>query len=147
METSVFVIFCFAAIIVMIESDGKVIIALSSVCHISITPALYVSAMYVGLTHIIVSPFIFISVYVTYKYLGNRLGWAMVPLVILLNLGFPLIGGFWGEVIVSGLIVVIFSVGYIIIFIFHYRLYVKNGNSRLNELFVVVIVTVMLVIV
>lgn len=53
--------------------DRKVIVAMSSVLHITISVVLISIVWYVGWLHIVVSPLIFLAVYVSYNLSSSRL--------------------------------------------------------------------------
>jgi NADH:ubiquinone oxidoreductase subunit 5 (subunit L)/multisubunit Na+/H+ antiporter MnhA subunit len=63
----------FVAVIIILNSDGKVVIAYSSVAHITLcVAALGFVSFIVGLTHVIISPLIFMAIYVRYNISGSR---------------------------------------------------------------------------
>lgn len=60
--------------IMIFISDGKVVMAYSSVAHMTLCVVwLRISAMFRGLTHVIVSPLIFVAVYLGYTNSRSRL--------------------------------------------------------------------------
>jgi len=118
--------------IILIGADGKVVMAYSSVVHISCCViAFRLITIYRGYSHVVVSPLIFVMVYIGYQMSGNRIlspSFASVALrgLLLFNLGFPLLGAFYGEVVWFGILrplVVTFLVRYFIIGIVSIRLF------------------------
>lgn len=53
--------------------DGKVIVAMSSVLHMTFSVVIISMVWYVGWLHIVISPLIFIAVYVSYNSSSSRL--------------------------------------------------------------------------
>jgi hypothetical protein len=90
---------------ILMRSDGKVVMAYSSVVHISCCVISFgLLTIYRGFSHVVVSPLMFVMVYVGYQGSGSRIlseGFYSVFLggLLLLNLGFPLVGAFYCEVI------------------------------------------------
>lgn len=91
--------------IMLMGADGKVVIAYSSVVHMSCCVIAFgLITMYRGYSHVVVSPLIFVMVYIGYQMSGSRIlspSFASVALrgLLLFNLGFPLLGAFYGEVV------------------------------------------------
>lgn len=116
----------------LIGSDRKVVIAYSSVVHMSCCVIAFgLLTMYRGYSHVVVSPLMFVMVYIGYQYSGSRLlapsfGSLILGGLLLFNLGFPLLRAFYGEVIwfsMLGPLVVIFLIGYFIMGIVSIRLF------------------------
>jgi NADH:ubiquinone oxidoreductase subunit 4 (subunit M) len=90
---------------ILIGSDGKVVIAYSSVVHMSCCVISFgMLSIYRGYSHIVVSPLIFVLVYVGYLMNGSRIltssfESSLTGGLLLFNLGFPLLGAFYCEVI------------------------------------------------
>jgi len=90
---------------ILMRSDGKVIIAYSSVVHMSCCVISFgLLTMYGGYSHVVVSPLIFVMVYVGYissrsRVLSDSFNSVLLRGLLLLNLGFPLLGAFYSEVI------------------------------------------------
>lgn len=106
--------------------DGKGFAAYSSVLHITmcVIIGLYIILL-VGYMHIVLSPLMFITVYMMYMISGNRfyLKSGVVMLVLwIVNFGLPFLGSFFSEVyviqyrsvIVFVLVVIYLIVGYVI---------------------------------
>lgn len=91
--------------IMLMGSDRKVVMAYSSVVHISCCViAFRLITIYRGYSHVVVSPLMFVIVYIGYQISGSRMlspSFASVALgrLLLFNLGFPLLGAFYGEVV------------------------------------------------
>lgn len=95
-----------ATIIMCLRSDRKVIMAYSSVVHMTLCGFVmgWIGFM-LRITHVLISPMIFMLVYVRYILSGSRLLSISVSrltliIVLFMNLGFPLLGAFMGEVYV-----------------------------------------------
>lgn len=93
--------------LIMLGFDGKVLIAYSSVIHMSVGCVIFVFVsvvgVYCGLVHVIVSPLIFFICYFSYNLVGSRsvkrlLGGYVVLLLFLINMSFPPFGAFLSEV-------------------------------------------------
>lgn len=93
--------------------DSKQLVALSSVLHISLSVIYIGFILMVGFSHILVSPLMFIGVYIVYINNGTRGGWTISPDVILVNIGFILVRRFYVEIYMAYL-------GNILIFVFIY---------------------------
>lgn len=92
--------------VMILGFDGKVMMAYSSVVHMSVRCVLFVMCsfvgVYCGLVHVIVSPLIFYMCYLSYSLYGRRsvkglLGGVFVLLLFLANMSFPPLGAFLGE--------------------------------------------------
>merc|ERR1712018_1078162 len=123
------VLIMLCAVVMMRYVDGKGIVAMSSVLHIG-SSVLYIRMVYiVGFTHVVVSPLIFLGVYVAYNLNGSRMLWSMRSIVILVNLGFPCLGAFFCEIFLSYiLLVVVFVIGYYLSIIFAIHLYMNDDK-------------------
>jgi type IV secretory pathway TrbD component len=122
------------AVFMMNGADRKVVIAYSSVAHITICGFLLGFMRFmVGMTHVVISPIIFLMVYVSYnlgrsRMMGCSLTSCVVRLVLLLNLRFPIIRAFIAEVYLiiclsrlsmAFFIMAFFSIGIVHMKIFH----------------------------
>lgn len=118
------------AVVIMRYVDRKGVVAISSVLHIG-SSVLFLGMTYiVGFTHILVSPLIFLGVYVIYNYSGSRIIWSIGSIVILVNLGFPCLGAFFCEIFISYiLLVIVFVVGYYLSIIFAIHLYINDVKT------------------
>jgi len=124
-----------SGVLIIFRSDGKVVIAYSSVIHISLC-GLVIGWMgiIVGASHVVISPLMFMAVYCRYISSGSRMlspsfsSW-MWRVILIVNLGFPLIGGFISElyliVILGGMILMSFMSQYITIRLVHIALFFK----------------------
>lgn len=92
--------------VMVIGIDGKVVMAYSSVVHMSVGCILFLFCtfvgVYCGLAHVLVSPLIFYMCYVSYSLYGSRsvkglLGGVVVLLLFLFNISFPPFGAFLAE--------------------------------------------------
>jgi NADH:ubiquinone oxidoreductase subunit 4 (subunit M) len=113
--------------------DRKGVVAMSSVLHIG-GSIIFIGIIYiVGFTHIVVSPLMFLGVYVCYINSGSRMMWSIGSIVLLVNLGFPFFGAFFCEMFICYiLIVIVFVIRYYLSIIFTVNLYlndVKNING------------------
>lgn len=105
LEMAVLVVRVVVGGFILIGSDGKVVIAYSSVVHISCCVISFgLLSIYGGYSHVVVSPLIFVLVYVGYLMSGSRVlstGFesSLTGGLLLYNLGFPIIGAFYCEVI------------------------------------------------
>jgi hypothetical protein len=140
----------FPAVLILSVSDGKVFIALSSVLHMSccIVILLWV-IIYMGYIHIVLSPLIFIQVYIMYissrsrYYLKIRV---LVFLLILMNFRFPYLGAFYSELYIItyvGLLIVIIIIMY---FISRYVI-MKSLNGIGTRLFYIPILLLYIVVI
>merc|ERR1712150_362432 len=90
-------LFTIRTFLILNITDRKVIVRISSVIHMSMCLLVGI-IFYGGFSHIIVSPLMFISVYYSYLYRRNRRIWSIRVLLIFMNLGFPPLGAFYGEI-------------------------------------------------
>jgi hypothetical protein len=105
----------------------------------------------VGLTHVIVSPLIFILVYISYLLSGNRLlsnsySPIIVGAILLSNLGFPYAGAFMCEVyivlLVGGLAFVFFIMIFFLMGLIHINVYIlirRIGNTYIFNIWVLLV--------
>jgi hypothetical protein len=111
------------------------VMAYSSVAHMTICAFLLRwIGFIVGLSHVVISPLMFLMVYVSYISSGSRLlseslrPW-MLGIVLLLNVRFPLVGSFMAElyvvIIIRGLLIIIFLLQYFVIGIIHMNIFFK----------------------
>lgn len=98
---------CLMCFLMLMRFDGKVVIAYSSVIHISVGALIFalvsVVGSYCGLVHVIFSPFMFFICYSSYSLYGSRsikglIGGFIVFIVFLVNISFPPFGAFFSEV-------------------------------------------------
>lgn len=117
----------FGSYAMLINVDGKVIIAYSSVSHITmcIIVGIFVG-IYIGYIHIVISPLMFLVVYLGYQLSGSRYYKSIGVLVFVLmvvNVRFPYMGAFSAELyllsysrVVQLLIIVMYMLmGYVLI--------------------------------
>lgn len=114
----------FSGFIIMVGSDGKWVIAYSSVLHITICVfSILLIILYIGFTHVIVSPLLFVFVYYGYVSTGSRaivgIGWSGLFLY-LLNFGFPYLGSFHAELYIMNYLGMFFLVIFIIYIVVGY---------------------------
>jgi hypothetical protein len=118
--------------IMLISSDRKVVMAYSSVVHISCCVISFgLLTIYGGFSHVVVSPLIFVIIYVGYQSSGSRvLGESFCSLLLrgllLVNLGFPLIGAFYCEAVwfcILGWLILPFLIRYFIIGVVSLRIF------------------------
>lgn len=118
--------------------DGKRFAAYSSVIHITCCVLLgLIIMLLVGYIHIVLSPLIFITVYLRYVLSGSRMylksGLIMIILWIV-NFGMPFFGGFFAEVYLInyiGIILWILMVIYLITGVVIMKSINSNVGSRL----------------
>jgi NADH:ubiquinone oxidoreductase subunit 4 (subunit M) len=120
-------------------ADGKVVIAYSSVAHMTLCGFLLgFMGFVVGITHIVISPIIFLIVYVAYGITGSRvigrsLTSSIVRLVLIVNLGFPIFGAFMAEVYLVNslfrLIIMFFAVAFILMGVVHIKIFYSLKGS------------------
>lgn len=115
------------SLLIMRSVDGKGIVAISSVLHISVCAFSVFVIWLSGFTHIVVSPLMFLGVYFYYSLSGSRGGWSIGGFLILINLGFPLLGSFFVEVMLSGFVVLlVFLFGYFLAIVFSLHLFNRS---------------------
>lgn len=94
-------------LLMLLGFDGKVVIAYSSVIHMSVGALIFslvsVVGSYCRLVHVIFSPLMFFICYSSYSLYGSRsvkrlVGGFMVLVVFLVNMSFPPFGAFFSEV-------------------------------------------------
>lgn len=125
--------------------DGKVIIAISSVLHMTISVIVISIVWYVGWLHILVSPLMFMAVYVSYNSSSSRLGWSMASVVLLINLGFPIIGAFFREVYFTSVMSMLpFLMVYVFSVLFTLNLYIRG--TELNQIYVIMFSLLILIV-
>lgn len=122
---------------IIITADRKVIIAYSSVAHITLCVVwLRIIAIYGRWSHVIVSPLIFVAVYVAYLKNGSRLlrtsfKSTLLRMLLLFNVRFPIIRGFYSEVLVmSCSILILFCRGYYMMRMVSMNLFKKMKRSE-----------------
>lgn len=125
--------------------DGKVIVAMSSVLHMTISVVLISIVWYVGWLHIVVSPLMFMAVYVSYNLSSSRLSWLMASIVLLINLGFPIMGAFFREIYFTSVINMIpFLMVYVFSALFTLNLYIRG--TELNSVYFLLVLLLILLI-
>merc|ERR1711881_319293 len=136
MGVFVLVYFCiFSCFILIRQVDFKSLVAYSSVLHISFCFMVLIlinfmgilSRVFIGFAHGFVSPLIFLFVYLIYNFIGSRIVLSNVSLsnifktiLILLyifNLRFPIVRGFFSELL-----------GFTSIFILGNKIFILTGN-------------------
>jgi len=131
----------FSGFIIIVGSDGKWVMAYSSVLHMTMCVfSILLLILYVRFTHIVVSPLLFIFVYYGYTFAGSRtiigVGWSGLFLY-LLNFGFPYLGSFHAELYIMNYLrmffVVIFMM-YIIVGYVFIKLVIVGQNTSLWSL-------------
>lgn len=126
-------------VLMIFRSDRKVVIAYSSVMHISLCGVLLGwMGVIVGASHVVISPLMFIAVYVGYISSGSRI---LIPsinswiwrVILIVNLRFPLIRGFMSElyliVWLGRIILMAFIVQYIVMGLVHINLFFKMKRT------------------
>jgi hypothetical protein len=114
-------------LMLMISVDGKIFAAISSVLHITlcVLVGLYI-ILIIRYIHIVISPYIFITVYLMYLNRGTRFYMKIGVIMIILwmvNFRLPMVRRFFSEVyliiysrvILMMLLVIYMVVGYVII--------------------------------
>lgn len=125
--------------------DGKVIVAMSSVLHITISVVLISMVWYVRWLHVVVSPLMFMAVYVSYNLSSSRLSWSIASIVLLINLGFPIMGAFFREIYFTSVINMIpFLMVYVFSALFTLNLYIRG--TELNSVYFLLILLMILLI-
>lgn len=123
----------------MLMSDGKVVMAYSSVAHMSCAVIIFgMLTMYGGYSHIVVSPLMFVAVYVGYlnsraRILSDSFMSTLLGGLLLFNLGFPILGAFYCEVVwfrKLGIMVMVFLLGYCIIGVVSMRIFYKIKRTE-----------------
>lgn len=125
--------------------DGKVIVAISSVLHMTFSVVVISMVWYVGWLHVVVSPLIFIAVYVSYNSSSSRLSWSMASIVLLINLGFPIMGAFFREIYFTSVMSMIpFLTVYLLSALFTLNLYIRG--TECNKYYVLVFILFVMII-
>jgi len=130
-------------VLLMFRSDGKVVMAYSSVMHMSLCGLIIRwMGIIVGASHVVISPLMFMAVYCGYMSSGSRMlapsfsSW-MWRVILIVNLRFPLIGGFMSElyliVILGGMILMAFMVQYVFMRLVHIALFFKIKRTMKIE--------------
>jgi NADH:ubiquinone oxidoreductase subunit 4 (subunit M) len=97
----------YLTLLIVLGFDGKVVMAYSSVVHMSVGCVVFVLVsvvgVYCGLVHVVVSPLMFFICYFSYNLVGSRsikglLGGYIVLFLFLVNISFPPFGAFMSEV-------------------------------------------------
>jgi len=132
-----------SGIVLMFSSDRKVVMAYSSVMHMSLCGFLIGwMGFIVGASHVVISPLIFMAVYCRYMITGSRMlspafnRWCL-RVILIVNLGFPLVGAFMSEFyiifLLGGMIILIFGLQYVIIGVAHMNLFFKMKGGHCVE--------------
>jgi hypothetical protein len=125
--------------VMLMRSDGKVVIAYSSVVHMSCCIIAFgLLTMFGGYSHVVVSPLMFVIVYIRYQSSGSRIlspSFLSVMLrgLLLFNLRFPLMGAFYREVVWFGILrplVVVFLLRYFIMGVVSMRLFYNTKGCE-----------------
>lgn len=118
--------------------DGKRFAAYSSVLHMTICVIVrLVVILLVRYIHIVISPLIFITVYIRYVMSGSRIYIKLGVIIIILwlvNFGLPFLGGFFAEVYIiinNGSMLLILLLIYIMVGYVIMKGLNNNTNSRL----------------
>jgi len=95
------VLILFSGYYMLVSVDGKVVVAYSSVSHMTLCIiAALVIRFYIGYMHIVISPLIFLLIYISYQISGSRyyksLGLITMVLMVI-NIGFPYLRAFNAE--------------------------------------------------
>jgi len=156
----VFLLFCvFSSIILLRQSDFKCLVAYSSVLHINFcfirllgfTFISYFGSIFIGISHAFTSPLIFLCVYLSYNFVGTRkvlqfcsfnfgkVFQIILVLVYIFNLGFPMLGRFFSELLIFNfsfnfgnlilILILILAFGLPIIFTFQILIYSFKFSS------------------
>jgi hypothetical protein len=80
------------------DGDNKVVVAGSSVYHIGLSIVCINIIWLLRYSHMLISPLIFLRVYMRYLSSGSRNKSVLGMGLLVVNLGFPLVGSFFGEV-------------------------------------------------
>lgn len=134
-----------AVVLMMIRVDGKVVIAYSSVVHMSLCGCVIGwMGMIVGVSHVIVSPIIFYMVYVGYVISGSRimtgsLTRLVLGIVLTCNLRFPYLGSFMVEIYIvwalRRMLFLFFSLTFFLIRVVHMKIFFEmRRRTILNPL-------------
>merc|ERR1712088_1088544 len=109
-EVVIFIVGVVIRRMILMRSDRKVVIAYSSVVHISCCVIAFgLLTIFGRYSHVVVSPLIFVIVYIGYqssrsRMLSSSFSSIMLRRLLLFNLRFPLIGAFYGEVVWFGML-------------------------------------------
>lgn len=135
-------------------ADRKVVMAYSSVAHITLCGFLLgFMGFVVRLTHVVISPIMFLMIYISYGIRGSRiiapsLTSRSVGLVLLSNLGFPMLGAFISEVYLviclSGLHMAFFIIAFFGMGVVHMKMFHPLKGSVDIEVVIWVVVLLLL---
>lgn len=149
------ILMSFSGFIMMVGSDGKWVMAYSSVLHITICVfSILIVMLYVRFTHIVVSPLLFAFVYYRYTFTRSRVivgvGWSRLFLY-LLNFGFPYLGSFHAELYIMNYLriffIVIFVMYVVVRYVFIKLLMVNDDVSLWSVMYSFVVLPVLYLIV
>lgn len=109
-------------IMLLVSMDGKIFAAMSSVLHITlcVLVRLYI-ILIIRYIHIVISPYMFITVYLMYLSRGTRFYMKIRFIIIILwivNFRLPIVGRFFSEVylmIYCGMMLIMLLIMYIIV--------------------------------
>merc|ERR1712079_582788 len=138
----VFLLFCvFSSIILLRQSDFKCLVAYSSVLHINFcfvrllgfSFISYFGSIFIGVSHAFTSPIIFLCAYLSYNFNFSKVFQIILVLVYIFNLRFPLLGGFFSELLIFNfsfnfgnlilILILVLTFGLPIIFTFQVLIY------------------------
>lgn len=144
------VLVVFSLVYLIVIMDGKGFAAYSSVLHITLCVIVsIVVIILVGYIHIIISPLMFISIYIMYVYSRSRIyvkrGVLMIVLWII-NFGLPFIRRFFSEVYIiinSRIILLILLIIYMVV---RYVIMKSLNNTRVGLIYLPWIVLYLLII-
>merc|ERR1719220_1577175 len=132
----------------LMGSDGKVVIAYSSVVHMSCCVIAFgLLTIFGGYSHVVVSPLIFVIVYIRYqssrsRILSSSFSSVILRRLLLFNLGFPLMGAFYREVVwfgILGPLVLVFLIRYFVIGVVSMRLFYTTKGWEWMPMYGIVI--------
>lgn len=95
---------------IILSADGKVVVAYSSIAHISLCVVWFgIVTMYNRWSHVVVSPLMFLIIYVGYINSGSRIIDSsfksnLLGMLLVWNVGFPLIRRFYSELLVLSVV-------------------------------------------
>jgi len=114
------IIVLMSAMVILGVVDGKCFVAYSSVIHMSLCALVRLIVMLlVGYMHIVLSPLMFIAIYIMYSVSGSRFylkGRFLIMCLFIVNFGLPFLRSFFSEVYLiqySSLMLIILIVLYI----------------------------------
>lgn len=134
------IILMIGAVVMLSVVDRKAFAAYSSVLHITMCVVLGIIVMLlVGYIHIVISPLMFITVYIVYEISRSRFYLKMGLMMMILwivNFGLPFLGSFFSEIYVIQYGAIMLWVLVVIYIIVRYVI-IKSINSTGMGLFVI----------